>query len=96
MLYAAGLALKLWTIERKSHAMALVADPGLALFPGLNAFPKKSYLSEYSSRITPSQTAKLLGAWHDRAQNPGNLCSSITINRSISIFIPSLFTGKTP
>jgi len=65
------LALKLWAIERKSHAMALVADPGLALFPGLNAFPKKSYLSEYSSRITSSQTAKLLGAWHSRTQNPG-------------------------
>ena len=28
----AGLALKLWSIERKSHVMALVADPGLALF----------------------------------------------------------------
>ena len=28
----AALALKLWSIERKSHVMALVADPGLALF----------------------------------------------------------------
>src|SRR5206468_2389205 len=28
----AALALKLWAIERKSHIMALVADPGLALF----------------------------------------------------------------
>src|SRR5439155_1373120 len=32
----AALALKLWSIERKSHVMALVADPGLALFCGLN------------------------------------------------------------
>jgi len=47
----AALALKLWSVERKSHVMALVADEGLALFAGLNAFPKKSYLSEYSSRI---------------------------------------------
>lgn len=47
----ACLALKLWSIERKSHAMALAADEGLALFAGLNAFPKKSYLSEYSCRI---------------------------------------------
>jgi hypothetical protein len=37
----AALALKLWSIERKSHVMALVADPGLALFCGLNAIPKK-------------------------------------------------------
>ncbi len=33
----ACLALKLWSIERKSHVMALVADEGLALFSGLNA-----------------------------------------------------------
>src|SRR5438093_5898329 len=33
----ASLALKLWSIERKSHIMALVADAGLGLFVGLNA-----------------------------------------------------------
>jgi len=60
------LALKLWSIERKSHIMALVADQGLALFSGLNATPKKSYLSEYSSRITHDQTLQLLAAWHRR------------------------------
>lgn len=60
------LALKLWSIERKSHVMALAADEGLALFSGLNATPKKSYLSEYSSRITPRQTDRLLAAWHDQ------------------------------
>lgn len=62
----ACLALKLWSIERKSHVMALVADEGLALFSGLNATPKKSYLSEYSSRITPQQTDRLLAAWHEQ------------------------------
>lgn len=60
----AALALKLWAIERKSHVMALVADPGLALFAGLNAMPKKSFLSEHSSRITPQKVADLLAAWH--------------------------------
>ena len=59
----ASLALKLWSIERKSHVMALVADQGLALFAGLNAFPKKSYLSEYSSHITHSQNTALLAAY---------------------------------
>lgn len=68
----ACLALKLWSIERKSHVMALVADEGLALFPGLNAFPKKSYLSEYSSRIAPTQITKLLAAWHDQVQGEGD------------------------
>jgi transposase len=59
----ASLALKLWSIERKSHVMALVADQGLALFAGLNAFPKKSYLSEYSSHITHTQNTALLAAY---------------------------------
>ena len=60
----AALALKLWSVERKSHVMALVADPGLALFCGLNAIPKKSFLSEYSSRLDHARTTSLLAAWH--------------------------------
>jgi transposase len=62
----ACLVLKLCSVERKSHIMALVSDPGLALFAGLNAIPKKSYLSEYSSRIIRTQTMKLLAAWNDQ------------------------------
>jgi hypothetical protein len=62
----ACLALKLWSVERKSHVMALVADEGLALFAGLNAFPKKSYLSEYSSRIDHRKTTRFLAAWHEQ------------------------------
>ena len=58
-----SLALKLWSIERKSHVMSLVADQGLALFAGLNAIPKRSYLSEYSHRIDHSKTTRLLGKW---------------------------------
>lgn len=62
------LALKLWSIERKSHVMALIADEGLALFAGLNAFPKKSYLSEYSCRINHAKTTRFLAAWHRQTQ----------------------------
>jgi hypothetical protein len=58
-------ALKLWSIERKSHVMSVVADEGLALFAGLNAFPKKSYLSEYSCRIHHGKTLKMIAAWHE-------------------------------
>jgi hypothetical protein len=61
----ATLALKLWSLERKSHIMPLVADEGLAFFAGLNVIPKKSYLSEYSSRLDRSNTTKLLASWHD-------------------------------
>ncbi len=61
-----ALALKLWSLERTSHVMALVADEGLALFAGLNAIPKKSYFSEYSSRITRVHTTALLAAFQER------------------------------
>ncbi len=58
------LALKLWGIERKSHVMALTSDEGLALFAGLNVIPKKSFLSEYSSRITHRENFALLSRWN--------------------------------
>jgi hypothetical protein len=61
----ASLALKLWSIERKHHVMGWVTDEGLALFAGLNVTPKKSYLSEYASRIDHRTLTQLLGAWHD-------------------------------
>jgi transposase len=61
----AALALKLWSVERKSHIMSLVADPGLALFSGLNVIPKKSYLSEYTCRIPSKKVDQLLGCWHE-------------------------------
>jgi hypothetical protein len=67
----AALALKLWSIERKSHVMALVADEGLGLFCGLNVIPKKSYLSEYSSRIDHTKIMQLLAAWHRQVAKEG-------------------------
>ncbi len=67
----ATLALKLWAVERKSHVMALVADEGLALFAGLNASPKKSYLAEYGSRIDHRRTVALLAAWQGQLTGEG-------------------------
>jgi len=69
----ASLALKLWSIERKSHVMTLAADEGLALFAGLNAIPKKSYFSEYSSRFGHAQTTRLLAAWQEQLSGAGLL-----------------------
>jgi hypothetical protein len=65
------LALKLWSIERKSHIMSLVADRGLALFAGLNVIPKRSYLSEYSHRIDHVKTLGLLTAWQTSLADTG-------------------------
>lgn len=60
------VALKLWCVERFSHVMSLVADPGLALFAGLNAVPKRSYLAEYSSQVDPRSIPTMLSAWDTR------------------------------
>jgi hypothetical protein len=75
----ACLALKLWAIERKSHVMALAADEGLALFSGLNVTPKKSYLTEYSSRIEHQRTTQLLAAWQEQVTGD-RLCPGRSFN----------------
>lgn len=75
----AALALKLWSIERKSHVMALVADQGLSLFAGFNAIPKKSFLSEYSHRLERRHTLRLLGSWQDQLAD-GNLVTGESLN----------------
>jgi hypothetical protein len=80
----AALALKLSSIERKSHIMALLADEGLALFCGLNVMPKKSFLSEYSSRITRSRSRACSPAGTRNSPDK----SSLPASRSISTSTP--------
>jgi hypothetical protein len=63
------LALKLWSIEHRSHVMPKVADEGLGLLAGLNVIPKRSFLSEYSSRVGHRQIVKLLVAYHAAIAN---------------------------
>ena len=59
------LALKLFGAGRLSHVMSEVFEPGLALFAGLNAIPKRAFLTEYSCRIHPAAHAKLMRLWFD-------------------------------
>jgi len=65
------LALKLWSLERRSHVMPHVADEGLGLIAGLNFIPKRSFLSEYSSRIGHRQVIELLAAHHHSVSGEG-------------------------
>ena len=62
------LALKLWGIGHPYHVMPDILDQGSALFSGLNAMPKKSTLTEYSTRIDQGQLHSLMSAWHNIAQ----------------------------
>ncbi len=59
------LGLKLFGTQRHVHVMSAVLDEGLALFAGLNVIPKRSFLTEYSSRIPPSCIPKLMRHWFD-------------------------------
>lgn len=65
------LALKLIGTERKSHVMDLVFDEGLALFAGLNAIPKRSYLAAYSSRIGSKANLRFMEEWFLHVQKAG-------------------------
>ncbi len=65
------LALKLIGKERKSHVMELVFDPGLALFAGLNAIPKRSYLAAYSSRLGRAANLRLMETWFQHVEAAG-------------------------
>lgn len=59
------LGLKLFGSARHSHVMSYVLDQGLALFAGLNAIPKRSFLTEYSCRIDPASYPPLMQSWFD-------------------------------
>jgi hypothetical protein len=65
------LALKLWSIEHRSHVMPHVADEGLSLLAGLNVIPKRSFLSEYSSRVGHQQIVDLQTAYHKQIDGDG-------------------------
>jgi len=65
------LALKLFGNARHSHVMSSVFDEGLALFAGLNAIPKRSFLTEYSCRIKPSCYPSLMRGWFDTVSRLG-------------------------
>ncbi len=64
-----ALVLKLLGKARRSHVMDLVFDPGVALAVGLNAIPKATYMSQYSSRLGRKAIAQLLGAWIERIRD---------------------------
>src|SRR5262249_49772180 len=60
-----ALALKLTSVERKSHVMDLVFDQGLALFAGLNVVPKATFFAQYAGRFGRSTSVRLLRGWLD-------------------------------
>jgi hypothetical protein len=59
----AALLLKMLGKSRRSHVMDLLFDEGVALAAGLNAIPKATFLSQYSTRLGRKAISRLLGTW---------------------------------
>jgi transposase len=67
------LALKLAGRRRRSHVQAVVHDPALGLFCGLNALPKTWHLKTYSYRTTRAQQVSFFEALQPRLRKAGLL-----------------------
>jgi hypothetical protein len=65
----AALLLKLIGKGRRSHVMDLVHDEGIALAVGLNAIPKATFMSQYSSRLGRKAIVELMGGWVQRLRD---------------------------
>jgi hypothetical protein len=59
----APLVLKLLDKERRSHINDFNFDEALGLFAGLNALPKKSFVTDYSYRTARDNQLELLRGW---------------------------------
>jgi len=92
----AALVLKLLGKARRSHVMDLVFDPGVALAVGLNAIPKTTFMSQYSSRLGRKALVRVLGAWIERIREEGLIdASSFNLDfHSMSYFGEDPFVEK--
>jgi hypothetical protein len=94
--FRAALLLKLLGKSRRSHVMDLVFEPGIALAAGLNALPKTTFLSQYSSRLGRKGIVRLLSAWIERLREEKVIdASSFNLDfHSISYFGDDPFVEK--
>ena len=71
--FLSSLFLKLVGKRRKSHIMDICFDKGAGLSVGLNVLPKRSYIAEYSERITHEDNLKFLERWVKTLRSKGIL-----------------------
>jgi len=92
----AALLLKLVGKGRRSHVMDLVLDEGVALAVGLNAIPKATFLSQYSTRLGRKAIVRLMGGWVERLREEKLIdASSFNLDfHSISYFGDDPFVEK--
>jgi hypothetical protein len=94
--FRSALILKLLGRARRSHVMDLLFDPGIALAAGLNALPKATYLSQYSTRLGRKAIVRLLTGWVGRLKSERLIdTSSFNLDfHSISYFGDDPFVEK--
>ena len=51
--------------------MSETLDRGLGLFAGLNVCPKRSILTEWSTRVDPRETDRIMARWHKAVHSIG-------------------------
>lgn len=92
----AALLLKLVGKARRSHVMDLILDEGVALAAGLNALPKATFMSQYSSRLGRKAIVALMGGWVERLRDQKLIdASSFNLDfHSISYFGEDPFVEK--
>jgi len=61
--FLASLLLKLIGKKRKSHVMDLQCDEGAPFAIGLNELPKRTYVAEYSERMTHQKNVDFMQRW---------------------------------
>lgn len=61
--FLSGLLLKLIGKRRKSHIMDLQCDEGVPFSIGMNELPKRTYVAEYSERMTHQKNLQFMQAW---------------------------------
>jgi transposase len=70
------LALKLSGRRRRSHVDAVVHDPALGAFAGLNVLPKRWHLTSYSYRTSRTQQIAFFDALQGRLRDAGMIGQS--------------------
>lgn len=61
--FLSSLLLKLIGKRRKSHVMDLQCDEGASFSIGMNELPKRTYIAEYSERMTHQKNIQFMQRW---------------------------------
>lgn len=71
--FLSSLLLKLIGKRRKSHVMDLQCDEGAPFSIGMNELPKRTYIAEYSERMTHQKNLQFMQRWLNDLRNTNTI-----------------------